>query len=59
MHCVRSLMEGEDKILTPQQRPGKQDAFPVVRDLGSESMYRTKPGRSEIMKSEEKWRKEQ
>jgi len=48
-------MQGEDKILTPRQRPGKQDAFYAVMNPGSESRYLTKSGRSEIM--EHLWNK--
>ncbi|KUG14852.1 hypothetical protein ASZ90_015507 [hydrocarbon metagenome] len=51
-------MQSEDKILTPGRHSGRQDAFYAVMNPGSESRYLTKPGRSEIMKSEEKWRKE-
>jgi hypothetical protein len=51
-------VEGEDKPLIPTQHSGREDAFPAVMNSGSGSTHRTKPVRSEIMESEEKWRKE-
>jgi len=43
--------------LIPTHHSGKRGAFPAVMNSGSESTYRVRTGRSEIMISEENWRK--